>query len=117
MEKLKIHLKYYISSDKFNDFVLDSFLFQKMDPCRGIKESCDGFGRQLHRSVSMITQPLAQHLRSSQEPDGSVTGVYLSGDEPAAPMNKDRRRFSAILMRLPSKALQDTVKLNNVRIS
>jgi hypothetical protein len=109
MEKWKIHLKYYISSDKFNDFVLDSFLFQKMDPCRGIKESCDGFGRQLHRSVSMITQPLAQHLRSSQEPDGSITGV------------SQRRRTSSAdeqgidgglaLLRSPSKALQDTVKL------
>jgi E3 ubiquitin-protein ligase MYCBP2 len=80
-----------------------------MDPCRGIKESCDGFGRQLHRSVSMITQPLAQHLRSSQEPDGSITGV------------SQRRRTSSAdeqgidgglaLLRSPSKALQDTVKL------
>ncbi|EFX83072.1 hypothetical protein DAPPUDRAFT_240613 [Daphnia pulex] len=70
---------------------------------------CDGFGRQLHRSVSMITQPLAQHLRSSQEPDGSVTGV------------SQRRRTSSAdeqgidgglaLLRSPSKALQDTVKL------
>ncbi|XP_046440285.1 E3 ubiquitin-protein ligase MYCBP2-like isoform X2 [Daphnia pulex] len=81
----------------------------EMDPCRGIKESCDGFGRQLHRSVSMITQPLAQHLRSSQEPDGSITGV------------SQRRRTSSAdeqgidgglaLLRSPSKALQDTVKL------
>jgi E3 ubiquitin-protein ligase MYCBP2 len=66
-------------------------------------------GRKLHRSVSMITQPLAQHLRSSQEPDGSITGV------------SQRRRTSSAdeqgidgglaLLRSPSKALQDTVKL------
>jgi hypothetical protein len=57
----------------------------------------------------MITQPLAQHLRSSQEPDGSITGV------------SQRRRTSSAdeqgidgglaLLRSPSKALQDTVKL------
>lgn len=62
----------------------------------------------MHRSVSMITQPLAQHLRT-QEPDGSIG---------AAPQ---RRRTSSAdeqgvdgglaLLRSPSKALQDTVKL------
>ena len=80
-----------------------------MDPYRGMKDSSDGLGRQLHRSVSMITQPLAQHLRSSQESDGSISGV------------SQRRRTSSAdeqgidgglaLLRSPSKALQDTVKL------
>lgn len=84
-----------------------------MDTYRGIKDSSsDGFGRQLHRSVSMITQPLAQHLRSSQESDGPTSGV------------SHRRRTSSAdeqgidgglaLLRSPSKALRDTVKLMSV---
>lgn len=80
-----------------------------MNPYRSTRENSEGLGRQLHRSVSMIAQPLAQHLRSSQDKDGSVNSV------------SQRRRTSSAeeqgvdgglaLLRSPSKALQDTVKL------
>lgn len=73
-----------------------------------MRECSDGLGRQLHRSVSMITQPIAQHLRS-QEPGSFISGV------------QQRRRTSSAeeqgvdgglaLLRSPSKALQNAVKL------
>lgn len=75
-----------------------------------MKDSSDSLGRQLHRSVSMITQPLAQHLRTHQE----------QGDSPLSGIPQRRRTSSAeeqgvdgglALLRSPSKALQDTVKL------
>ena len=46
----------------------------------------EGFGRQLHRSVSMITQPLAEHLHSSEDRQHPHGGISLrrrtnSGEE------------------------------------
>ena len=87
-----------------------------MDPYRGVKESPDIFGRQLHRSVSMITQPLAQHLNGHQE----------QSDAPLSGIPQRRRTSSAeeqgidgglALLRSPSKALQDTVKLISTPLS
>ncbi len=80
-----------------------------MDPYRGIKDSADGLGRQLHRSVSMITQPLAQHLRTPQEPDGPISG--LSQRRRTSSADEQGIDGGLALLRSPSKALQDTVKL------
>jgi len=46
-----------------------------LDEGRGIKESPDVLGRHMHRSVSMITQPLAEHLRSNPEYNISSDGT------------------------------------------
>lgn len=80
-----------------------------MDPFRGLKEVSDGFGRQLHRSVSMITQPLAQHLRTSQDMDGPISGVSQRRRTSSA--DEQGINGGLTLLRSPSKALQDTVKL------
>ncbi|KAK4016037.1 hypothetical protein OUZ56_031000 [Daphnia magna] len=81
----------------------------EMDPFRGLKEVSDGFGRQLHRSVSMITQPLAQHLRTSQDMDGPISGVSQRRRTSSA--DEQGINGGLTLLRSPSKALQDTVKL------
>jgi E3 ubiquitin-protein ligase MYCBP2 len=57
----------------------------------------------------MIKQPLAQHLRSSQEPDGSVTGVSMRRRTSSA--DEQGIDGGLALLRSPSKALQNTVKL------